>query len=67
MASLSAVVMVTLSLPDPPRMVWVSATLSVLENLPRLSVSDPAPRSTLALFAAAPSVTLLLPVPPWIV
>ena|ERR1700733_6137612 len=58
MAVVSALSRVTVSAPEPPVMVSVLATVAVLVKLPRVRVSLPAPKSTLAL-AIAPVKTML--------
>jgi len=67
MLVVSAVLRVMLSLPVPPMMFRVLPTVRVSEKLPRVSVSVPPPRLTLALLTAAPRVIESLPVPPNIV
>ena len=64
MPAVRAVPRVTASLPLPPTIDAVLASVAELAKLPRMSLSAPAPRSMAALTAAAPRVTVSAPVPP---
>ena len=64
MPAVSAVARVIVSLPLPPLMVSVLATVAALLKLPNVSLSSPVPRSIEALAAAVPRVMVSLPEPP---